>query len=131
MNKINNILIVIGLLASLFLSTYAAQPWGDNYAYQTIKGYITLALLDLWILFPFLLLYLINRSYQQSARHMRLMFGACFVGSIGAACIYIKSIMYTTSSTASLIFLFLPAYQLGFIIMIWLTCLATGRFRFK
>lgn len=131
MKRINNTLIIVGLLLSLFLSTYAAQPWGDNYAYQSAKGYITLALLDLWILFPFLLLYLINRSYQHSARHMRLMFGACFVGSIGAACLYIKSIMYTSSSTAALIFLFLPAYQLGFIIMVWLVFLSIGRFRFQ
>jgi hypothetical protein len=131
MNKINNILVVTGLLVSLFLSLYAAQPWDDNYAYQTTRDYIILALLNLWVLFPFILLYLINKAYQHSARHMRLMFGACFIGSIGAACIYIKSIMYSTSSTSSLIFLFLPAYQLGFIIMIWLVCLSTGQFRFK
>lgn len=128
MRVINNILVLLGVIVSLGVSIYAAQPWGDNYAYQTVDGYPILALLELWILFPFLIFYFLNNTYHQSARHMRLMFGVCMLGSIGVAAAYLKFVLFSGGSTAALIFLFFPGYQLGFAVIVWVCCIVMGRY---
>jgi len=121
--KFNYILIVLGFLISVATSIYAARPWGDNYAYQEISGYFSLLLWELWIGVPFYVLYLLNKKYRSSSAHLKLLLFTCLVGSIFGAYIYVDSIVFSTSSTSALIFIFLPVYQLIFLAVIGLICL--------
>lgn len=127
MKIVNYLLIAVGISTSLGMSIYAAQPWGDNYAYQNISGYLGLILWDLWVALPFALLYLLNRRYRNSKPHLRLMFIACLIGSCFVAYIYIDSIMFSTSSTSALIFIFLPLYQLIFVAIIGSICMVISK----
>ena len=124
---LNYALIVLGLLISVGTSIYAAQPWGDNYAYQDISGYFSLLLWELWIGLPFLVLYLLNKNYSNSSAHLKLLFVACLLGSIFASYIYVDSIMFSSSSTSALIFIFMPAYQLIFLAIIGTVCLVLSK----
>ena len=127
MKTLNYALIVLGLLISVGISIYAAQPWGDNYAYQDISGYFSLLLWELWIGLPFVVLYLLNKHYSNSSVHLKLLFVACLIGSIFASYIYVDSIIFSSSSTSALIFIFLPAYQLFFLAIIGLVYLVMNK----
>ena len=118
----NYVLILLGFLISAGILVYAAQPWGDNYAYQEFSGYVSLLLWELWVGLPFLALYLLNRKYSSSSPHLKLLFFACLIGSISASCIYADSILFSRSSTSALIYAALPVYQLLFLAIVGVVC---------
>ena len=122
MKRINYILIIAGMLISFGMVIYAAQPWGGNYAYKQGYGYLLLFVGVLWVALPFFLLYLLNRNYPNSKPHLILIFVACLICSAFAAYIYIASIVFSTSSTSALIFIFLPLYQMFFLSIMGLLC---------
>ena len=122
MKTINFIFIALGLLVSIGTSIYAAQPWGDNYAYQDISGYFLLLIWEFWIGLPFLLLYLFNKKYSNSNTHLKLLLFASLIVSIFGNYIYVESIVFSSSSTSALIFIFLPLYQLIFLAIIGAIC---------
>jgi hypothetical protein len=43
-------------MITLTLLIYMAQPWGDNYAYQNLSGYIGLLGFALWATLPYLMI---------------------------------------------------------------------------
>lgn len=129
MTKLNNVLILLGLLISVGVSIYAAQPWGDNYAYQDVSGYLGLFVWELWISAPFLCLYLLNSHYNNSSAHMKLLLASCLIGSVVVSAIYVESIVFSSSSTGALVFVFMPGYQLMFLLLIWVICLIMSSVR--
>jgi hypothetical protein len=122
MKTINFIFIALGLLVSAGISIYAAQPWGDNYAYQDISGYFGLLIWELWIGLPFLLLYWFVKKYKDSNTHMRLLLFASLVVCVLGNYIYVESIVFSSSSTSALVFIFLPLYQLIFLAIVGAIC---------
>jgi len=127
MRVINRILITFGLFVSVSFSLYAAQPWGENYAYQDISGYFSLFLFEFWIFLPFFILFLLNNKYKNSNKHLKLLTMVCVLISLSAAYIYFESTVLGSSSTSSLIFLFLPLYQLFFLVITLLTCMGISK----
>ena len=127
MKSVNYILISLGIFASVFISIHAAQPWGDNYAYQDISGYLSLLFFELWICLPFLVLFLQNKIYKNSNTHLKFLTLICLFIVISSTYIYIESIFYSSSSTSSLIFLFLPVYQLIFLTITFGVCVVISK----
>jgi uncharacterized membrane protein len=55
-------------LITLTLMIYMAQPWGDNYAYQSLSGYAWLLGFAVWAILPyFMILFLVRRAFQSQA----------------------------------------------------------------
>jgi len=53
-------------LITLGLMIYMAQPWGDNYAYQSLSGYAWLLGFAVWVSLPFfMLLFLVRLSHPR------------------------------------------------------------------
>ena len=88
-----------------------AQPWGDNYAYQSLSGYATLALFLLWALTPYL--YLIRQSLKIDLSGSVVL--STFVSSVlicaGGALLLIDAAFVNIDAQGGLVILFLPIYQ--------------------
>jgi drug/metabolite transporter (DMT)-like permease len=124
---VNRILILLGLLVSIGVSIFAAQPWGDNYAYQDITGYLMLFAAELWICAPFVGLYFLNRAYRYSPAHKKVLLISCVIGSVLVSVLYVNGIVFSSGSTSALIFLFMPIYQLVFIFVVLVISQAMSR----
>jgi hypothetical protein len=102
-NKANNALILLGLLVSVGISIFAAQPRGDNS------------------------LYLLNRIFRDSSTHMKLLLPVCVICSIAAAAAYVEAVVFSASSTSALIFIVMPGYQMFFLFIILVISLVLRR----
>jgi hypothetical protein len=127
LQHINNALILLGLLLSVGVSIFTAQPWGDNYAYQDASGYLMLLAGELWICAPFAGLYFLNRVFRHSLAHKKLLLISCVLGSVLVSALYVDAIVFSSSSTSALIFLVMPIYQWIFLIVVLVISLVMGR----
>jgi len=121
------LLIAAGIAGSLGVSIYAAQPWGGNYAYQNLGDYLELLAWEAFITLPFLLLFLVARRYATPGPQMMFLVFGCLVMSGFGVYTYIDAVFVNPSSTAALIFLVLPIYQLIFVAIIWGVCAVVRR----
>lgn len=109
---------LISLVAVIFtaaIQIYAAQPWGDNYAYQSVRDYLGLSVFVIWAISPYLFVYF-SSYFQKSSRKpllFRLIAGALLL--VVALYIYINATFIHLDAQGGLVFLFLPLYQWMFL----------------
>jgi hypothetical protein len=105
-------------LTSLALLIYAAQPWGDNYAYQNLSGYLGLLGFAVWVTLPYLMtIFLAKRALASQANKYLMVMGAVLI-SIGGVALYIEAVLLHRDAQGALAFVAVPFYQwivLGFL----------------
>jgi hypothetical protein len=111
MKKAIRLIASVSIIFSIILEVVAAQPWGNNYAYQDISGYLTLLLFMTWSVTPYL--YLFHSSRLNSKIRIKNMlrtviaFIICVIG-IG---IFLDVTFIHRDAQGGLVFLILPIFQ--------------------
>lgn len=122
-NLINRWLSGASLIAIIALVIFMAQPWGDNYAYRDISGYVNLAVLMAWIISPYLhLLLTANRRYLDRASDT-LRVAVVVLVCAGGVGMSFHTVFFILDAQGPLLFLFLPAYQWTLVILLEITLL--------
>ena len=127
MKAYNQIIIYLGLAITVALSIYSARPWGDNYAYQSISGYLNLILFEAWLSIPFIILHFLNKKYGNNYILKYIILFSVIVVTVFGGYVYIDAVFIHTSSTSALIFVFLPVYKILFLGVITLICLIINK----
>lgn len=110
------------MAATVGLGIHMARPWGDNYAYQDLAGYATLAGLLLWAISPLTAL-----AWGAGAfRHPRIVRGVFGVGSAGIGVLgslaYLDAALLHPDAQGGLAFLFVPLVQWGAVLCLGAAC---------
>ena len=112
------LIALLAILATLALMIYMARPWGDNYAYQSLSGYVWLLGFALWAILPyFVVLFLVRRPFQSQAK-LIFVIGALII-SLGGVALYVDAALLHPDPQGALAFIAVPFYQ--FIILGLLT----------
>jgi hypothetical protein len=98
-------------LVTLVLLIFMAQPWGDNYAYQSLSGYVWLLGFGGWAILPYLMLLFLAREAYQSQRHLLLVMIGAVIISLGGAALYIDSAFIHQDPQGALVFIAVPICQ--------------------
>ena len=97
---------------------WSAQPWGDNYAYQDIKGYLALFVLLLWAISPYLSLLFTLKMFSQSKRIFAAISTLVLALVLLSGYALYDTVFVQADAQNALIFIFLPIYQHGAIIIL-------------
>jgi hypothetical protein len=105
------LLAISGLLVTIISGVSMAQPWGDNYAYQNVSGYLGLFLFLAWAVSPYAYLYWMSGRLNASGpvKLARLIVTA--IVCVGGIYIVVDSAFIHLDAQGGLIFIFLPIYQ--------------------
>jgi hypothetical protein len=57
--KIGHYILIMAAAFTIAIMVYAAQPWGDNYAYKTYSDYLSLVGYMAWAVSPYFMLAII------------------------------------------------------------------------
>ena len=98
-------------LITLTLMIYMAQPWGDNYAYQSLSGYAWLLEFAVWVSLPFLmLLFLVRKAFASEANKLIAITGALII-VLGGVALYVDAALLHRDPQGALVFIAVPFYQ--------------------
>lgn len=119
-------LLAAGMLVTLGMMIYAAQPWGDNYAYQSLAGYLGLLLFMGWCLSPYVALMVAAAWLGTSRRGRWLVAMAALVTTAVGLWAITDAVVIHTDAQSGLIFVVLPLYQWLVVVLVlalgfWLT----------
>ena len=111
LQQITRFLAIGALATTMVLGVYMAQPWGDNYTYRNIIGYVALLLILGWACTPYLYLATTSSQVQapQPAIISRLV--ALLVASVGGLTLLVNATFIHLDPQNGLVLLFLPIYQ--------------------
>ena len=105
------VLLVFSIGFTEFSVIHMAQPWGDNYAYQSLRGYLALAGCLGFAISPYVGFIFWQKLFLRSVKAMV----ACFIGAIviSAFGIYasLNAAFLHLDPWGGLVFIFLPIYQ--------------------
>jgi len=97
---------------------YAAQPWGDKYAYKNFADYLTLFGYALWAISPYLILVIIFQSFQKNQYSINVAFFGALIIVLTSCGLLIDAFFIHIDAQNALLFLFLPICQwLAFLIL--------------
>lgn len=88
-----------------------ARPWGDNYAYQDVSGYLGLFLFLTWAASPYIYLYWMSRKLNVSGPFKLARLILTTIVCVGGIYIVVDSTFIHLDAQGGLIFVFLPVYQ--------------------
>ncbi len=98
-------------LITLALMIYAAQPWGDNYAYQNLSGYLVLLGFAVWVTLPYLMIiFLARKASLSQANNFFVVIGALLI-SLGGVFLYVDAVWLHRDAQGGLVFIAVPFYQ--------------------
>jgi len=104
----------LSVIVTVGCAVYAAHPWGDNYAYQGIfgfVGYLVLATMVAWAISPYIYLYLSTRRHSSYCIKNLFRTGVTLLICIGGIAAVFDTVFIHSDAQGGLIFLFLPIYQ--------------------
>lgn len=109
--KTIRLLASLGVIATVTLSIYAAQPWGDNDAYQDISGYLLLTVFVAWAISPYA--YLFRSAGRHSPNRMSNLFrvAVTLLICIGGIAVVFDTVFIHPDAQGGLVFILLPVYQ--------------------
>jgi len=117
-NNAARLVALSAAIITLILMVYMAQPWGDNYAYQSLSGYAWLLGFAVWAILPYVMvIFLVKRAFQSQAHKLIVMVGALIISVGGVAC-YVDAAFLHRDPQGALVFMAVPFYQwiiLGFL----------------
>lgn len=109
------------VMITLTLMVYMSKPWGDNYAYQNLSGYIGLLGFAVWAILPYLMiLFLARKACASRANSLLILLGTLII-SLGGVALYIDAVLLHPDPQGGLVFIAVPGYQwivMGFLIAI-------------
>jgi hypothetical protein len=89
---------------------YMAQPWGDNYAYQSPWGYAGLLVLAVWASSPYLMILFLNRKTSQvQAIKLADIIGTLIISL--SVLLYVDAVFLHPDPQGGLAFITVPLYQ--------------------
>jgi hypothetical protein len=104
------LITLAAVLTTLTLMVYMAQPWGDNYAYQSLWGYAGLLALAVWANLPYLMiLFLAGKASQARAIKVADIIGTLIVFS--GVLLYADAAFLHPDPQGGLVFITVPFYQ--------------------
>jgi hypothetical protein len=90
-------------LITLALMIYMARPWGDNYAYQSMSGYILLLGFAVWATIPYLMvLSLARRAFASQANKLPVVIVALII-SFGGVALYVDAALWHPDPQGALV----------------------------
>ena len=99
------------LFATVVIGIYMARPWGDNYAYQSVWGYVGLFMFLGWACLPYIFLFSMSKASRPArAVNVTRLVETCIV-CVGGLYILIDTAFFNIDAQGALIFVFLPVYQ--------------------
>lgn len=102
----------LAAIVTVALSIVSARPWGDNYAYQDISGYLMLAGFMAWSISPYIYLLLsAGRSAAANRPSRFLSVAVAFLICVGGVAAVWDTVFIHIDAQGGLVFLFLPVYQ--------------------
>lgn len=105
------LITILSLLVTMGLMIYSAQPWGDNYAYKNIAGYILLGVFLAWAASPYVILWLLsNKAVDDRVSVLTILGGTVLICGLTLA-LLIDTVFIHIDAQGGLVFLFLPIYQ--------------------
>lgn len=104
-------LLVVAAIASVAIGIKMAQPWGDNYAYQHLGGYLVLAGFLLFAVSPCVGLWLLARIFRGHATASKVFVIGALLIAAAAVYAYFDVAFMHPDAQGGLVFLFLPVYQ--------------------
>jgi len=102
-------MLAIGI--TIAIGIYAAQPWGDNYAFQNILDYLTLFIVLGWEISPYLYLIWAIRLNKIPERFPQGIFIVLLFVCFGGVALLLDTVFIQNDAQGGLVFLFLPFYQ--------------------
>jgi len=105
------VLAVAGLVATVAIALRMAQPWGDNYAYESAGGYLVLSGFLAWAASPYL--YLLGMAMRGGLPvPVRLCtLAAALLVSVGGVLLLVDAAFVHIDAQGGLVFIVLPVYQ--------------------
>lgn len=117
--KIGRYVLIVAMLVTVAIMTYAAQPWGENKENQTLIDYVYLVAFSLWSIVPYLSLMIFIHLFRKHEFTYKVVnIGAGMIILVSLAFL-IDTVFIHTDAQGALVFLFLPIYQ-------WLALLLLG-----
>ncbi len=101
----------LGIIATAALAIYAAQPWGDNYAYQHLFDYLLLIVFVTWAVSPYIYLFLSARRYSPHRVKSLIRVAVTLLLCAGGIAMVFDTVFIHPDAQGGLIFLSLPIYQ--------------------
>jgi len=121
-------ILVVSIVFTLYIGIYMAQPWGDNYAYQNVFGYIFLVIFMLFAISPYLGLVLLIRIFRKyRAALIGFLIGVSLISLFGMYALIDTAFIHIDAQGA-LIFIFLPILQWFALIILTAICFFLRRF---
>ncbi len=130
-HKIGHMITIGGAAFTICMMIYAAQPWGDNYAYKTFSGYLTLVGYASWAISPYLILTIILRAFRKNKYSTNTAIIGALIIAITSCALLIDAFFIHIDAQNALVFIFLPIYQWVAFLVLALICFAVGRFLYR
>ncbi len=129
--KFDWIFLISICLFTFAMGIYAAQPWGDNYAYSKLADYFLLIGMMLWAISPYLAMFIVLLVFSRKKILIKTFSVCMFVISLFAGFILFDTMFVHIDAQGGLIFLFLPIYQwLAFFVLLFI-CAVVNKFSKK
>ncbi len=114
--------LFVTVLCTVTLMVYAAHPWGDNYAYQTLTDYIFLTAFAFWAVIPYLALMLLIQIFHRHKISIYVTLIGAGIICLASVGLLIDMVFIHVDAQGSLLFLFLPVYQWVAIFILGVIC---------
>jgi hypothetical protein len=105
------VLLAGGALATAGMMIYAAQPWGDNYAYQSVAGYLSLLLFMGWAISPYVALMVTTVWLAGPGAGRWMVLAGALLITVFGTWLTTEAIIIHPDAQGGLVFIFLPLYQ--------------------
>ena len=129
--KIGFLIAISAAAFTICTMVYAAQPWGDNYAYKTFSDYSTLVGFALWAISPYLILTIILRGFRKNKYSTNTAIIGALIIAVTSCALLIDAFFIHIDAQNALVFIFLPIYQWVAFLLLALICFAVGKFLYR
>lgn len=111
--------LILAMIVTIAIMIYAAHPWGENYANQTLTDYVYLVAFSFWSIVPYLALMIFIHLFRDYKLSHHIVNGGTGLIILASLVFLIDSVFIRPDVQGAHIFLFLPIYQ-------WLAILLLG-----
>ena len=127
-HKIGHMISISAAAFTICMMIYAAQPWGDNYAYKNFSDYLTLFGYALWAISPYLILTIIFQSFHKNQYSINVAFFGALIIVLTSCALLIDAFFVHIDAQNALVFLFLPICQWLAFLLLALMSFSIGKF---
>ena len=127
--KLNFVFLSAACVFTIAMELYAAQPWGDNYAYSKLEDYLTLLGMMLWSISIYIALFIALLIFASKVILIKTYTIGMMIIVLLSSFILFDTNFIHINAQGGLVFLFLPIYQwLAFFLLLFI-CDVVFKFR--